>query len=240
MVSVVNLFMFFISLSCAEFGLTPQLQKEQRLAVLKVLGLGSSSKNLSAPKGLGTEQGLEVSIANEFINTESISQYLDGDSSKNTLYYPKIYIGKGISNHADLFIHFIPYTATLGLSEFGGTLKIHLLNAHSSPFSLSTVFGLNSANFNNELATRALNADISLGAQWSSFAIFTSLGVAEAKGKFIGGSLGSTDTLVDETEQTSHFHFSVGGMIRYDIYFASVALDRYLESVYSVKVGCHF
>lgn len=232
---------FLISPSShAEFGLTNYLNKSQRESVLKVLGLGSSSKNISTPKGLGTDHGLEISIANEFINTESISQLLDGNRSKNNLYYPKIYVGKGIYERSDIFIHFIPYTATLGLSEFGGSFRFHFLNAEDSLFTLSSVFGINSANFNNELVVRTFNADLAVGLNWKSFALFSSAGIAEAKGQFIGGTVGATDSLVDETENVSNFHFSVGGLARYKVYFVSLALDRYTESVYTIKVGCHF
>lgn len=240
MLFLISLWISFSPLSQAEFGLIQNLNKQQRGAVLKILGLGSAGKNVSSPQALGSDHGLEISIANEFINTESISQYLDGDRSKNTLYYPKIYIGKGIYEYTDLFIHFIPYTATLGLSEFGGTLRLHILNTNTSLISVSTVFGVNSANFNNELTLRTTNADLAFGLNWTSYALFSSIGFAEVKGKFIGGTLGTTDSLVDETEQTSHLHFSLGALARYDIYFVSVALDRYSDSVYTVKMGCHF
>ena len=241
--SMLFLLSFFIALppfSAGEFGLTQNLNKQQRVSILKVLGLGSAGKSVSSPQGLGVDHGLEVSLANEFINTESISQYLDGDRSKNTLYYPKIYIGKGIYEHLDLFIHFIPYTATLGLSEFGGTIRLHFLNAKTSPLSISTIFGMNSANFNNELTLRTVNADLSLGLNWTFYSLFTSIGVADVNGTFVGGTNGTTDSLVNETEQTSHLHFSIGSVFRYNIYFMALALDRYSDSVYTIKIGCHF
>jgi hypothetical protein len=224
----------------AEFGLASGLTATDRQQILKILGLGTSGKNVSIPKGLGTNNGLELSLANEFINTETISQFIIDRESRNTLYYPKISIGKGLYERTDIFIHFIPYTATLGLSEFGGTIRFNFYKEADSGISASAIFHLNSANFNNQLTTRGLAGDLSLGMNWDYFSVFTSVGMARSKGTFIGGTQGTTDSLNDETLSVSDMHFSVGTLVRYDIYFIAAALDHYTRPVYSLKMGFHF
>lgn len=233
---------YFIALlpsADAEFGLTSNLTQTNREQILKILGLGTSGKNISTPIGLGTDHGLEISLANEFVNTEKISQFLTDSESQNTLYYPKISIGKGIYERTDLFIHFIPYTATLGLSEYGGTVRYNFFRPKDSILSASAVISLNSSNFNNQLTTRTLSGDLSLGMNWKHFAVFSSFGLVRSSGTFTGGSQGTTDTLLNQTESVSNFHFSVGALARYNIYFVSAALDHYTEPVYSLKMGCH-
>lgn len=238
--SAVVLILLFSQSAVAEFGLASGLNATDRQKILKVLGLGASGKNVSIPTGLGTNNGLELSLANEFINTETISQFIIDSESRSTLYYPKISVGKGLYERTDLFVHFIPYTATLGLSEFGGTLRFNFYKDTNSILSASAVIHLNSANFNNQLTTRGLAGDISLGMNFNYFSVFTSVGMARSKGTFIGGTQGTTDSLSDETLSVSDMHFSAGALARYDIYFIAAALDHYTRPVYSLKIGCYF
>lgn len=235
-----TLFLAFTHSANAEFSLSSGLDSPTRKEILKILGLGTSGKNVSIPTGLGTDQGLEISLANEFIETKTISQFISNGDSRNTLYYPKISIGKGIYERTDLFIHFIPYTATLGLSEYGGTLRYNFYKPTDSLFSASIVISMNSANFNNQLTARGGAADITLGANWNHVSLFSSVGMARSKGTFIGGTQGTTDTLANEVENVSEMHYSAGFITHYKIYFISAALDRYTESVYTLKLGCMF
>lgn len=237
---ILTILLFFAPSASAEFGLVSGLNSANRKDVLKVLGLGTTGKNVSLPIGLGSNHGLEISLANEFIDTTSVSQFITNSDSKSTLYYPKISIGKGIYDRTDLFIHFIPYTATLGLSEYGGTLRYNFYRPSNSVFSASAVVSMNSANFNNQLTARGVGGDLSLGMTWDYFSMFTSVGMAKSTGLFIGGTQGTTDSLQNETEEISDMHYSVGFLTRYKIYFLSAALDHYTEPVYTLKLGCLF
>lgn len=237
---LMTLMMMFPLPSHAEFGLASNLDHLNRKEILRILGLGTTGKNISIPTGLGGDHGLELSLANEFIDTSTISRFITDDRSQNTLYYPKISIGKGIYERTDLFIHFIPYTATLGLSEFGGTLRYNFFKPADSILSASAVLSINSANFNNQLTARGLVGDVSLGMNWEYVSVFSSFGMARSKGTFIGGTQGTTDTLLDETTSVSEFHYSVGALTRYKSYFIAAALDHYTKPVYTLKIGCIF
>lgn len=229
-----------IAVSNAEFGLVQNLNKAQRIEVLKTLGMGTQSKNMFTPRPLGTDSGIELAIMTEIINTKEIKNLIRNSQAEDTLFYPKILIGKGLYNRADIFFHFIPYTATLGLSEFGGILRVHVYNSDASPFASSVIIHANSANFNNQLVSRNVGTDATMGFEWKHFALSTSLGWATSSGKFVGGSQGVTDSLFDENETINSFHIGVGGLFRYDAFNIALSFDHYEQPVYSIKFGLIF
>lgn len=243
----VFLFLFSICLgalpAAAEFNLTPGLDDAERKLALKTLGLGSMTKNLTTPAPLGTDSGLEVSIAAELIDTSKISTLLTKE--RDTLIYPRIMIGKGLYDKTDLFFHFIPYTATLGLSEFGGLLRHAVYRTDDSPLIASLVLHANSANFNNQLTSRNIGADLYLGMAWKHVSVFSGFGWARSAGKFVGGrdSLGGisagsiTDSGNDETAAAQSAHFALGTQLQYSALILTLGLDHYIEPVYSVKLG---
>lgn len=227
-------------LSQAEFSLASGLTKSNRIAVLEVLGLGSSSKNISTLQPLGTESGLEVAIAFEFINTDTINRFITDEKSQNTLYYPKIIIGKGIYEAMDIYFHFIPYTATFGLSEFGSMIRYNFYNAPSSGFAVTGILHANSSNFNNQLVSRNLGADFMLGFGSKGLSVFTTLGWAGAYGKFVGGTSGITDTLIRESEEVDSLHTALGMTTQWSMVNMTLSLDYYVEPVYTAKVSVVF
>jgi hypothetical protein len=230
----------FISFSHADFIIAPNLTQLQRKLLLKTLGLGTVSKNLTSPRPLGSDSGIELAISTEIINTKQIEPVITNSQAENTLFYPKILIGKGLYESADLFFHFIPYTATLGISEFGGMVRVSLYKSTTNPFVASWNVHANSANFNNQLTTRNVGTDISLGLDWGSFAVFAGGGWATSSGKFVGGAQGITDTGFAETESVNSERYSIGMLYKYDIYDVALSLDHYVEPVYSVKLGVIF
>ena len=233
-------FSVLISFSQAEFNLAPGLNTRDRIEVLKVLGLGSSSKNLSTLKPLGRDSGIEVGIAFEFIDTNPIKHLIDDEQTKSILYYPKIIIGKGIYDRMDLFFHFIPYTATFGLSEFGSLVRLNFYQNEAKKFYATALMHANSANFNNQLVSRNLGVDVMLGYQLSDFSIFTTLGWAGAYGKFVGGTNGITDSQVSETEDAHSLHSALGVTYEWAQWNATISFDHYVQPIYSAKISFAF
>lgn len=229
---------FFTTVSHAEFRLKSHLTESQRKDVLKVLGLGSSNKNISTMEPLGTENGLELAIAFEFLETDTVRDLIADSQSQSTLSYPRIIIGKGLFDRTDLFFHFIPYTATFGISEFGAALRFNFLHEDSSPFLLSGLIHANSANFNNQLVSRNLGADVMLGTLvTSSLSVFTTLGWNVSNGKFVGGTQGVTDTLAAEKESVTTMHTAVGCTQKLGIFTLTASFDYYKAPVYSLKLS---
>jgi len=235
-----TLLSLFITFSHADFTISPHLTELQRRLVMKTLGLGMLNKNLTSPAPLGDDNGVEIAIASEIINLRQVSGLVNNSQGRDTLLYPKILIGKGLYDRADIFFHFIPYTASLGVSEFGGMLRINLYHSKDNPFVATWILHGNSANFNNQLTSRNVGSDVSVGFDWQSWAIFVGGGWATSSGKFVGGTNGLTDTGLPETESVNSARFSVGALYRYDIYDIALSLDHYEEPVYSVKLGVTF
>jgi hypothetical protein len=240
MFMLLQLLVLLMPFSQAEFSLASGLTESNRIAVLEVLGLGSSSKNISTLQPLGTESGLEVAIAFEFINTDTINRFITDEKSQNTLYYPKIIIGKGIYDSMDIYFHFIPYTATFGLSEFGSMIRYNFFKAASTGLVFTGILHANSANFNNQLVSRNLGADFMLGLGSKSLSVFTTLGWAGAYGKFVGGTNGITDSLVRESEEVDSLHAALGMTSQWSVVNWTLSLDYYVEPVYTAKVSVVF
>jgi hypothetical protein len=229
-----------LPLVAAEFSLTSGLTEANRKSVLEILGLGSSSKNISTLRPLGTNSGLEVAFALEFIDTSNIKEFIADDRSRHTVFYPKILIGKGIYERIDLFFHFIPYTATFGITEFGSLLRYNFLNQSIKPFVLTGLIHANSANFNNQLVSRNLGADMMFGYKLRRVSLFTTLGWASAYGKFVGGAQGVTDTLISEREEVSALHSALALTLEQDSWSVTASLDHYIEPVYTLKLSALF
>ncbi len=234
------LFHLLIYFTNAEFNLASGLNSHNRVEVLKVLGLGSSSKNLSTLRPLGTDSGIEVGIAFEFIDTNPIKDLIDDEQTKSILYYPKIIIGKGIYDRIDLFFHFIPYTATFGLSEFGSLFRLNFYQTEAKNFYATALLHANSANFNNQLVSRNLGADLMMGYQRNAFSIFITLGWTGAYGKFVGGTNGTTDSLVAETEEVQALHSALGMTYEWALWNSTLSVDHYVQPIYSAKLSFAF
>lgn len=240
MIFLIKCLLILLPSSQAEFSLSTGLNKESRISVLKVLGLGSSMKNISTLAPLGTDNGLEVAVAFEFINTDTINNFITDKQSKNTLYYPKIIIGKGIYERLDLYFQFIPYTATFGISEFGSLLRYNFYQMEESPFYITGMIHANSANFNNQLVSRDLGADVMFGYGEKELSLYTTLGWAGAYGKFVGGASGITDTGVPEKEDVHTLHAALGVNSQWNYLNLTLSLDYYVEPVYTAKISLVF
>ncbi len=233
--------LFFFTFAQAEFRLQSQLTESQRKDVLKVLGLGSSNKNISTMEPLGTESGLELALAFESLDTSDIRSLIADSESQSTLSYPRIMIGKGIYDRTDMFFHFIPYTATFGISEFGASLRFNFLREDSAPLLLSGLVHANSTNFNNQLVSRNLGIDMMLGIfVMPSLSVFSTLGLGLANGKFVGGTLGVTDSLDAEKETVESLHAAVACTQKWDMFTLTASFDYYKAPVYSLKLSALF
>jgi hypothetical protein len=240
MLSLFKILLTLMPFVAAEFSLTSGLTESNRKDVLEILGLGSSSKNISTLRPLGTKSGLEIALAFEFIDTERIKDFIEDDRSRHTVFYPKILIGKGIYERIDLFFHFIPYTATFGISEYGSLLRYNFLNQSIQPFLITGLIHANSANYNNQLVSRNLGTDVMLGYKLQNLSLFTTVGWASAYGKFVGGAQGVTDTLISEREEVHALHTALGLTLEQKTWSLTASFDHYVEPVYTVKLSALF
>lgn len=237
---MIRLILFFCIIplqSFAAFKLSNNLNANDRSLIVKNLGLGTSSKNLTSVKPLGTEDGLEISFLVEVLDIHKISEFISSPTNNHSMYYPKFLIGKGLFESTDIFFHFIPYTESLGLSEAGGVLRYNVYRADDNFFFASLSAQANSANFNNQLVSRNVGGDLLLGLQWSQFSVFSAIGHVSSEGTFTGGPQGVTDSQTNQTASIQSLHLALGGQYTYSIFNFSFSYDRYAQQIFTFKVG---
>lgn len=227
--------------SIAAVLLPENLNKPNREEVLRIIGFGTSSKILSDPYPLGGYAGFEIGFSVENLPTEDLGRLGNRLATpQQEVALPKFTIGKGLYNNLDLFIQFTPYNRQDELSQFGGILRWGFYQATFLPLSASVLAHLNNGNIGNQLNTQSFGADVIGGINVDNVALFLGLGVLRAKGTFIGGSRGITDSAQTETETVRGFHSILGANVHLSNAFITVQIDRYVLPVLSAKVGLRF
>lgn len=237
------LIILLTTLAHAEFEIPTNLDSNDRQKTLEIIGLGTSTKFLSNSYPLGGYSGLEVSLSFEALDVEEITQLGNTSPSHQTVFYPKINIGKGIFNNSDLFFHFIPFNETSGLSEYGFSFRWSFYQALFLPLNFSIITHANSANVNNKILARNIGADLMMGLSLSDFSFFFGYGWTKSTGDFTGGSFGVTDTPSDPSNariSVNSSHFMLGSTYSFDPFFIGASIDRYKNPVYSLKLGMLF
>ncbi len=225
----------------AAVRLPKDLTHSDRLKILEIVGFGASSKVLSDPYPLGGYAGLEVGYALENLPAEDIGRLGQGlPAPQQDITLSKITIGKGLYNNLDFFIQFTPYLHSDEVSQYGGIIRWGFYQGSDKPISLSALVHANTVNFSNQLTTHAYGVDLIGGVTVDSLAVFAGLGAIEARGTFMGGSSGVTDSGFVEREFTSGLHTVVGADIRIKKAFVSLQIDRYKLPVFSGKIGYRF
>lgn len=237
----------------ASFAVTipKQLTKEDRISVVKLLGLTTSTKLLTNPFPLGGYSGFEVGLSLELVDIRDLSQLGAGSTEGDQeLRYPRITIGKGLYNNLDLFLHFAPMTAGSEMTSFGGAVRYSFYEARFLPVNVSLVMSADHVNINNDFENTSLGADLVAGIYVSQFSLYFGAGQLRASGTFIGGTNsdgtvdvgdpqlgGSTNTVTHTVSQT---HSYLGATVHFDDVFAAAQIDRYPDTTYSARVGLRF
>ncbi len=216
------------------------LSRPDQARAMEVVGLGTSSKFLSNAYPLGGYSGLEVSLTMESLNTSDLSQLGNTTSADKEFLYPNITVGKGIYNDSDLFLHFTPPTKTQEMTKFGASYRWGFYQALFLPLNFSLVLNADMANIKNQFTTKNIGADLLIGMNVSEFSFFIGGGYANSSGQFSGGIAGVTASQASESQKVESSHFTFGGLYNFDPFFAGLAINRYVESVYSLKVGLLF
>lgn len=235
--SLLVLLMIFSPYVHAVFQLNNGLTTSDREKITRILGVGTTSKNMTSPRPLGSDNGLEISFMMEVLDIDNVSQFILSPQNNKSLYYPKFLIGKGLFESTDVFFHFIPYTESLGLSEVGGVLRYNFYVSSHKLFFASIILNANSANFNNQFIGRNVGGDLLVGLDWNHFSVFSTVGHVGTTGKFTGGTFGVTDSLRDENESANALHLSFGAVYQYSILSLGISYDQFIEQVYSIKLG---
>lgn len=214
--------------------------------VTQILGYSTSSKFLSNPYPLGGYSGFEVGLATEFINTTDLSQLGNGQSEDKTFQYNRITVGKGLFNNLDLFVHFIPFSSSNEISEYGGILKWNFFQGKYLPFTLSALLQSSTINIEDLFINESLGWNLMGGINLSRFALYFGGGELKARSTFTESVVDTLDPNIRLNAQntvitrTSQGHSYVGIHIDIASLFLALQIDRYQEPVYSAKLGVRF
>lgn len=236
-----------------------QLTHENRLEVVKMLGVQTSTKLLSNPYPLGGYSGFEMGLSLEVIDTTNLAKLgctVGSPGCPNTgegdqeLRLARLMIGKGLFKNVDLFVHFAPTSSDSSMTSYGGALRYSFYEGKFIPGNLSLVASADQLNFRDEFVATTLSADLVAGIFLNDFSFYLGFGQVQSTGTFLAGS--GSDATVDPGdpdvspatntahETVSQSHSYLGMTIHFSDFFLAGQLDRYQEPAYSLRLGMRF
>lgn len=232
----------------------PKLNRSDLSSAVNILGFNTSARLLSNPFPLGGYTGFEMGYSYEIINTQDLSSLGTGTATRqNDFNFSRISIGKGLYNNIDLYVHFVPFSKSSQISEYGGVIKWNFYQAAFVPFSLSTLLHGSSINIQDSFVNKSLGADLLAGINVDNFALYFGAGVVQAESDFMDSILnyctspgtpvgcdanlpmGSHISPYETNEKSSHSF--VGINVQFMELFFAAQIDRYEDPVYSLKIG---
>lgn len=224
------------------------LTSADRTEVTKMLGSNTSSKLLTNPYPLGGYSGFEAGVSIEVINIEDLKRLgLKSTNDEREFRYAKVSVGKGLYNDIDVFFHFVPPTAGIKVSEYGGLLRWSFFQAKFVPINISWNVHLNHININDSFSNQTAGTNLVSGINVQNFSIYFGIGYLESRGTFMGGTtdqgvVDPSDPDFDQgtftaSSKVRQFHSQVGITVHFSDYFLAAQIDRYQDPVYSMKLG---
>lgn len=251
--------------SAFAFDIPKGLNASDRDEIVRTLGLNVATKMLNNPYPLGGYSGFEIGYSVEYISIRDIRRVgcepgsagcaNDRYSDETEWKYSRLTIGKGLYNNIDVFFHFMPPMGNAHVSDYGGALRWSFYQAPFLPINVSAIGHFDQLNYNDRFLNRNLGAGVMVGVNVENFAIYFGGGKIQGVGTFIGKNTsgncsvnctaGTSDSSVDADSRTATnkvmtTHTVVGLSLHYDNLFAAAEVDRYTDSVYSLKAGLRF
>lgn len=246
------LFFLLLSLSfAADAAVTVprQLDRNDRIEALEILGFGTAGKVLSNPYPLGGYYGIEMALSFEAVDVRGLSELGDLSGAQaepqDELVYPTLSFGKGIYGNIDVFFHFIPFIERISLSKFGGLLRWGFFQSNRWPVNLSAVLQAGSSNIDNKIITTSYGYAVVGSFQLWDFSLFAGAGRTQVKGRFMGDSEGAndsgiTDSGLTEQEESGEAHTFFGVSYQPEPIFFTFEVDRIADTSYGLRMGFRF
>lgn len=231
---------FSTTVSLAQTVLPRQLSAADRVRALEILGFGTAPKVLSNPYPLGGYSGVEVGLSSEFIQSEDLASLGSKAPSSQEFNFYNLSLGKGLFYNVDTHFYFTPFMQSEKIQSFGGQLRWGFYEARFFPLSLSANIYGGGANFSNLINVTTYGADLIGTVNMDDVAIYFGLGTLRAVGNFVGGADGINDVIESKQEEASATHTLFGISIDFSKIFIALEFDRYVDSVYSGKIGVRF
>ncbi|MEN0057677.1 MAG: hypothetical protein AAGB31_02490, partial [Bdellovibrio sp.] len=211
-----------------------------QVRALQILGFGSAGKILDNPYPLGGYTGIEVGLTSEFIPVEDLANLGDTTDASGEFTYYTLTFGKGLHYNVDIHVYFTPFIQKEKIQTYGGQLRWGFYETSFFPLSFSAMVYAGGANFANLINVTNWGADLLATVTMDNVAVYAGMGRIWSVGQFIGGADGVTDNQETVERSYSDMHSVFGLNIDIDKFFVAMQVDRYVDSVYSGKVGFRF
>jgi hypothetical protein len=238
--SILISFIFLLSSTVNALEIPANLLESELDDVTRILGFNTSTKFLSNPYPLGGYTGLEVGVSLEIINIEELSLLGAQTNPQSEFRFNRISVGKGLFNNLDGYIHFVPYSKSNQVSEYGGLMKWTFFEATYLPFSISSLLHLNTINIEDSFVNQSVGGDFMFGVNVKRFALYFGGGYVRSRSLFTSNILDGSVPLTPEQTYKDTFtssHSFVGVHIKIWQLFLAGQIDKYQDPVYSVKLG---
>lgn len=237
--------LLILTFPLAALELPKSLDHDARIEVVRLVGLGTSSKLLTNPFPLGGYPGLEVGLSLELVNTADLSRLGAGTvKDEREFRYPRISFGKGLYNNLDIFFHFIPFSEDSQISEYGGLFRWSFYQARFLPINLSLLLHGSVLNMNDALSSETLGSELVAGISVNNFSLYFGGGFLTSTAEFVAQGADAITISSDSPnrrgtieEMVRETHTVVGITLHLSKYFMAAQIDRYREPVYSLKLG---
>ena len=250
---------FFLSLTSLAFSMALFLPQARAINIPKnlsfhdlsdvtqILGHNTATKFLSNPYALGGHSGFELGLSTEFIDTTDLSDLGAGTGKQSSFQYNRITIGKGLYDDFDVFVHFVPFSNSNEISEYGALMKWMFYQAKSLPLSFSAVAHYNTIDIQDTFDNEILGWDLMGGINLNHFGLYWGGGGQKARSSFSNKILNTSDPQIQLSSSSNTFitrslqsHTFVGLQIELSSIFIAAEIDRYEQPVYSAKIGVRF
>ncbi|OQW50348.1 MAG: hypothetical protein A4S09_00705 [Proteobacteria bacterium SG_bin7] len=228
------LYSLISSNAMAAIALPTNLSAKDQEEALGILGLQTSSKILSTPYPLGGYAGFEFGVGMEFLDVSDIATLGSKlTTPQSTVNYPRFSFGKGFYNDFDFFFHFTPYTENTGIGDYGGIVRWSAFQSAYLPTNISILLHSNATNIIDKVFTSSFGVDITAGFTLKYISLYFGGGQVESRGRFFAFNGGTSE----EYRKTSSIHTFMGGVVDFETFFVATQMDRYDDTIFSVKLG---
>jgi len=239
-INLLALLLLVSSSTLAATQLPKQLDLDDQVRALEILGFGSTAKTLDNPYPLGGYSGVEIGISSEYIPIDDLASLGNGKGDDGEYNYYTVSIGKGLYYNIDVMVYATPFVQGEDISSFGAQLRWGFYEAQFFPLSLTALAYVGGANFSNLINVNTQGLDLLATVNVENIAIYFGAGKGRAIGTFVGGADGITADGQGNQVDLLGDHTVFGVNVNIQKMFVAMEIDRYVESTYAGKIGFRF
>lgn len=230
----------------------PKFDKDDLSTGASVLGYGTSSRFLSNPFPLGGYTGFEIGYTYETLDIEDL-YFLSSNTTadEDRLSFSRLSFGKGLFGDVDIFINFSPFSRNPSINEYGSIVKWNFYQADYVPISFSLLAHFNTINIQDDFTNESNGLDLLAGVNVDNFAVYFGGGLISTRSVFsknilnactaVGVPTGCDDSFGLNPDKArirdKNSHSLIGAQMSFLNFFVAAQIDRYTESVFSLKLG---